>query len=712
MSAKQKDKKKFWQDYLAEESGLAVVVADQESSALSKSNNNSMCEILYSSEEFAPRCAEFCGKAFDRANEAGETFGYQCYAGLNCLAVPFQSQEKPLVAIVGRAFLKAENYRQATERAIAGDWQKFPPTKFFENILLSGSAQNLETLARRVENLSEEEKNAVLKIADEDLQPEEKAEPVETKNINAENLENGEIGRLIEEFHQTTAQTSDIPEKITKRNREEAEEGAAWRGLFSSLLSLSYKEACSSVLRFISERYELNGLAWLEQRENRLETVSAFGNLEHQPLLINMAANDQYLLETAQKETALELRERNGDGESQIVWLFPIAVGEEVRSALIVADEMDDETKRHIGRFVQGVASELEILRLREELSRRVWFESAVQKFNESLKNIDTKGFWTRLIQFSAEMLRAERGSLLLFDEKSKTLAVKAATGAKADFLKGETSGIGERVAQKVLRSGRPFVVQDTFAIDLPPAPQEWSYKTNSFISYPIWLGERKIGVLNFTDKAGGEVYDAFDLEILNALVPQIAVTIDRAIIKERSDEFEQLSVTDALTGLLNKRYLDQRLDEEIKRSTRSGEPMSFLMIDVDYFKAYNDTFSHPEGNKALQIVGHCLKETLRGADVAARYGGEEFSILLPQTNSEEAIIIAERIRQKVEKTEFPNRQVTISVGIASISKDIKDAPALIQAADNALYEAKNRGRNRIQRFEDLNGNNHQEGDQ
>lgn len=707
MSTKQKENKKFWQDHLAEESGLAVVVTDEDSTALSKSNNNSMCEILYSSEEFAPRCAEFCGKAFDWAHEAGETVGYQCYAGLNCLAVPFQSQEKPLVAIVGRAFVKAENYRQATERAMAGDWQKFPPTKFFDNILLSGSAQNLEKLARRIENLSEEDKNAVLKFANEAQQPEETAEPAETKN--AENEENGEIGRLIEEFHQTTAQTTNVPEKFAKRNRGEAEESAAWRGLFGSLLSLSYKEACLSVLRFIAKRYELNDLAWLEQRENSLETVSAVGSLEHQPLLINMSASDKLLLEAAQKETALEMRERNGEDKAQIVSLFPIAVGDEVRSALVISDKTDGQTKLHIGRFMQGVASELEILRLREELARRVWLESAVQKFNESLKNIDSEDFWARLIQFSAEILRAERSSLLLFDEKSKTLAVKSATGEKADLLKTGTGEIGERVAQKVLRSGRPLVVQDTFAIALPPAPQEWSYKTDSFISYPLRLGERKIGVLNFTDKIGGEIYGAADLELLNNLVPQIAVAIDRAIIKDRSEEFEQRSITDALTGLPNRGYLDQRLDEEIKRWERTGEAVSFIMIDVDYFKAYNDAFSHPEGDKALKIVGHCLKETLRGADVAARYGGEEFSILLPRTTSAEAVIIAERIRQKVEKTEFPNRQVTISIGIASVSKDIKDAPALIQAADKALYKAKENGRNRIQRFEDLDEDNGEE---
>ena len=100
---------------------------------------NSICQVLYNSEEFAPECAKFCGKAFEMATEAGKTVEYKCYAGLNCLAVPVKTETKQFVAIVGRTFLKAEDYRNATTRAISGDWRKFPPTKFFDNVLLDGS---------------------------------------------------------------------------------------------------------------------------------------------------------------------------------------------------------------------------------------------------------------------------------------------------------------------------------------------------------------------------------------------------------------------------------------------------------------------------------------------------------------------------------------------------------------------------------------------
>jgi diguanylate cyclase (GGDEF)-like protein len=172
--------------------------------------------------------------------------------------------------------------------------------------------------------------------------------------------------------------------------------------------------------------------------------------------------------------------------------------------------------------------------------------------------------------------------------------------------------------------------------------------------------------------------------------------------LKHKAGEFEQLSATDALTGLLNRLYLDERLPEEIRRSNRENFPMSFMMIDVDDFKSYNDQFGHAEGDRALKLVAHCLKDTLRGADVAARYGGEEFSILLPQTTSNEAAMIGERIREKVASTEFPNRQVTISVGVASRSSILCTAQEIIKWADDALYEAKRCGRNNVQVYEKL----------
>lgn len=344
--------------------------------------------------------------------------------------------------------------------------------------------------------------------------------------------------------------------------------------------------------------------------------------------------------------------------------------------------------------------SELEIRRLRKELSRRDELERAVRKFNEMIKEIDKENFWSNLMRISAKLMRVERCSLLLLDEKTNTFVAKAATGARADFVKAEKNNLGGRVAQNVFRGGQPVVVKHVEEIGLRAAPVKRNYKSNSFISYPITLGKRKIGILNLTDRTGGEIYNTFDLEFLNAIMPQLAVLIDRANLIRKAGEYEELSVTDDLTGLLNRRYLEERLTEEIKRSNRYAFPMSFMMIDVDDFKSYNDNFSHPEGDKTLKLVAECLRKTLRGADIAARYGGEEFSILLPQTTSNAARIIAERVRKNVASAQFPKRQVTVSIGVASCSHIICTAREIVAAADKALYEAKRSGKNNVRLFE------------
>lgn len=689
-------------DRLADETALAIVVVEKDSSVVSASNNNSMCRALYSSERFAPLCAEFCGKAFAWASESETPVEYECYAGLKCSAVKLEAAEKPLVAIVGRTFLKAENYRKATGRAISGDWQEFPPSSFFENVLLSGSNKKIEKLVKKVANLSDEESQSIIVLDDRNLIeiPVEKTREKETEA-------DLQLGDLIKEFRETETVTpqTESAESVVK-SRINPEEVKVWRSFFGSLLEMKYARALASILDFISTRYEFSSLAWLERKNNHLEVISSFGSLRNEQFQITLPADDRRLLKAVQSETSLELREKNPSGEAEqrrAIQLFPIAVGEQVRAALVIGEELADENKKHhISKFCRSIATELEILRLRDEIERRSFMTNAFVKLNASLTEIDAEDFWTRLLQIAVELMQAERGSILVFDEKQNSLTTKSAVGIRADFIKAETETLGERIARPVLQNGKPLLASNFQNIGIAPAPVEYQYKSASFICYPMNVGGRKIGVLNIADKVDGNAYSEFDLELLHSIIPQFAVLIDRAILKNKAGEFEQLSVTDALTGLLNRRYLEERLTEETKRSNRYGYPMSLMMIDVDEFKSYNDTFGHPEGDKALQIVSHGLKDTLRGADVAARYGGEEFSILLPQTTSEEAYTIAERIRQKIEAAQFPHRKVTVSIGIASCSHITCTPPEIIKAADKALYEAKHQGRNNVQIYENL----------
>ncbi|HYJ92026.1 MAG TPA: sensor domain-containing diguanylate cyclase, partial [Pyrinomonadaceae bacterium] len=356
------------------------------------------------------------------------------------------------------------------------------------------------------------------------------------------------------------------------------------------------------------------------------------------------------------------------------------------------------ELSGRVLKFCRYVASRLEILRLREAVAERERLTRMLKEFNDQLRNIDSDNFWERLTSVSAELVGAERASLLVLGP-SEGLAAKATVGIRADLAIAED--IGDRVAKAILEKGKPVLVMDTSRAQLPPAPVERRYKTSSFISYPITLGDKGIAVMNFTDKVSGERFERRDLELLDSIAPQIAVAIDRMSLRDKAGEYAQLSITDPLTGLLNRRYIEERLTEEINRSDRTGEPVSFMMIDVDEFKSYNDRYGHPAGDEALEFIGQILRENLRGADVAARYGGEEFSVLLPETNSEEAHAIAERIRRHVEETKFPKRKVTVSIGIASLGGNVGSVRELIAAADAALYHAKGAGRNNIQVYSD-----------
>jgi diguanylate cyclase (GGDEF)-like protein len=344
-----------------------------------------------------------------------------------------------------------------------------------------------------------------------------------------------------------------------------------------------------------------------------------------------------------------------------------------------------------------------EILRLRRELEYRTRFTSSLQHFLERISGTDPIKTYNAIVSNSKELLQSERASLMVFDESANQLILKAASGLAADPDSVAAVRVGEGVSGEVIDTGKPVMVTDLRMAGRKAAPPERRYKTNSFISYPIMIGGRKVGVLNVTDKSGGGAYDEVDLSLLEIIGPQVALALERAEWQERATEFQLMSITDSLTGLPNRRYLEERLAEELNRSKRYELPMSFLMIDIDDFKAYNDKNGHQAGDVALQITAHCLKGALRAADVASRYGGEEFCILLPQTGVAEAGVIADRIRQRVSTTEFPHGkaqplgQVTISVGVSTFTKNIDSSENIIAAADRALYQAKSLGKDRIE---------------
>jgi diguanylate cyclase (GGDEF)-like protein len=170
--------------------------------------------------------------------------------------------------------------------------------------------------------------------------------------------------------------------------------------------------------------------------------------------------------------------------------------------------------------------------------------------------------------------------------------------------------------------------------------------------------------------------------------------------LRIKNQELKMCTITDALTGVFNRRYLDQRLGEEVAKSLRYRHELSFLMLDLDHFKEVNDRLGHPVGDRVLRRCGEILKEMVRSTDLVARYGGEEFSIMLTGTPLKQAMETAERIRCRIEEEcflpELGDRDVTVSIGVATVLSGDLDAKALMESADEALYEVKKLGRNRV----------------
>jgi diguanylate cyclase (GGDEF)-like protein len=192
--------------------------------------------------------------------------------------------------------------------------------------------------------------------------------------------------------------------------------------------------------------------------------------------------------------------------------------------------------------------------------------------------------------------------------------------------------------------------------------------------------------------------FDEEDATLANAICEQIGMAVESAQLFE---EVSRLAITDELTGLYNIRHLKRVLGEEVKRSIRYNRPLSFFMLDIDWFKIYNDQHGHPRGDEILRILSGLLQQNTRDVDTVFRYGGEEFSVIIPEVGKEEAYAMAERIRRVIQEHVFPYEEdqpggnLTVSIGVANLPDDADEGDDMVEKADRALYRAKHSGRNR-----------------
>ena len=251
-----------------------------------------------------------------------------------------------------------------------------------------------------------------------------------------------------------------------------------------------------------------------------------------------------------------------------------------------------------------------------------------------------------------------------------------------------------------VVKTMHPLLVEDVqtdFRFDLDKMDAEDKRLIRSIISTPLIVGEKTLGILR-VDSATAHHFSTDDLRFLRTIADLTSIAIENAQLYER---LETMAIKDGLTGLYLRRHMMERLQEEISREMRLGQELSFLMIDLDRFKQYNDSFGHMAGDIVLKTIAQILEGHFgHPGELVCRYGGEEFCVLLPDCPKPKAVQLANELRKKIEAREIILRRekthVMVSVGVASFPKDAKSKDDLIFKADEALYKAKETGRNKV----------------
>jgi diguanylate cyclase (GGDEF)-like protein len=332
-------------------------------------------------------------------------------------------------------------------------------------------------------------------------------------------------------------------------------------------------------------------------------------------------------------------------------------------------------------------------------------------EFHQELATVtDIKELCKQTIQNAVKAVKAQKGNLMLLNRSTGKLELAVAWGhIDESVLEGLNSGrigtktfdIGEGVAGKAALLRKPVVMNNRDDI-----PQMGAFETHCICSVPVLNGGQLEGVMNFTNKIhmeqdGSAVLDALgrftreDVSLLQGIADQSAVSLHKS-------RLYSASITDRLTGLNNARYFEDSYYEFVAKAVVENKPLTLALLDIDHFKKFNDSYGHKAGDYVLRTVAILFSECRRqeSSDYAYRYGGEEFCMVMRNTTAEEALPIFDQFRQSIEARDFEFEgqilKVTISIGLAQTGIHSNDPRILFNHADDALYDCKRNGRNRV----------------
>jgi len=299
------------------------------------------------------------------------------------------------------------------------------------------------------------------------------------------------------------------------------------------------------------------------------------------------------------------------------------------------------------------------------------------------------------ILDRSINLLNASGGDLCLYEPEGDVLRTVAARNLGCNYI-GVSIPQGVGGAGKVMVSREPLLIKDY---------NKWEGRSNLYVEtyihcaliVPMMVGEKLMGVISLFQSDPRKKFTNADLNLLNLFAQQAAIAVDNAHLFQ---QVESLARTDGLTGLINRQTLEEMGVYEINRAQRTKNPFSLAMIDLDNFKCINDNYSHAIGDQALRQFALNVRQSLRNVDILGRFGGDELMVIMPETDSAAALVVAERLRAKIEKTQFETdagpMHLTVSIGIISISDETGDLLSMQKLADQAMYQAKQAGRNAV----------------
>jgi diguanylate cyclase (GGDEF)-like protein len=298
------------------------------------------------------------------------------------------------------------------------------------------------------------------------------------------------------------------------------------------------------------------------------------------------------------------------------------------------------------------------------------------------------------------DVMSAEKGSIMIYDPHTGMLKIAMAKGLRKEVIRKTVLASGESVAGHVFQSQQPMLVLDTLKDDEFLHLKKKNIAPGTMLSVPLVSKERSLGVINVS-KSMPYGFDNFDLNLFQAIGNICAAAIDNA-------RLYRLAITDEMTGLFVRRFFQVNMKKLI---AKTEETFALIMLDIDFFKSFNDRFGHTCGDNVLIQVARIISNSVRDCDIPCRLGGEEFAVICPGLNAAEAEAVAHRLKTLIneEKIETPGggeeEGIGVSLGISEYPVDGRSVEEIYQSADQALYYSKNHGRNQITLFQKIPGN-------